>query len=119
MSDAMLAQQHPVETWGALTASLGLVGTLVAVLYYRLNKDISAHERKLDEGNKAFADIGNRLVALGEKIANIQTGDVFTDEEFDRLDADIKDLTKRLTVLETEHNGCIPRQLALRGKLGD
>lgn len=110
MSDQLLAQQHPTEVWGALTASLGMVGTLVAVLYYRLNKDISAHERKLDDGNKAFADIGNRLVAIGEKIANIQTDDVFTDSEFDRIDADIKDLNRRLLTIEVEHKNCLEKR---------
>lgn len=106
MPEQTLAQQHPAEVWATLISSIGVISTLVAVLYYRLNKDISAHEKKLEDGNKSFVDIGNRLVALGEKIANLQTTDVFTDQELDRITADIKDLNKRLLIIETEHKHC-------------
>lgn len=119
MADTTLAQQHPAEVWKSLLASLGIIGTLISVLYYRLNKDISAHDKKLEDGNKAFVEIGNRLVALGEKIANLQTADVFINEELDRIDLDIKDLTSRLIVLETEHNNCIPRKLYMKGLKSD
>ena len=119
MAEPTLAQAHPAEVWKSLLAAIGIIGTLISVLYYRLNKDISEHDKKLSEGNKAFVDIGNTLIVLGEKIANIQTTGVFTDQELDRIDLDIKDLTRRLTVLETEHNSCIPRKLALKGLTSD
>ena len=106
MADQTLAQQHPAEVWATLIGSLGMISTLVGVLYYRLNKDISDHDKKLEDTNKTFVDIGNRLVALGEKIANIQTEDVFTNGELDRIVTDIKDLNNRLLVIETEHKNC-------------
>lgn len=109
MAETTLAQQHPVEVWKSLLASLGLIGTLISVLYYRLNKDIAAHDKKLDEGNKAFVEIGNKLVSLGEKIANLQTADVFINEELDRISLDIKDLNNRLLIIEVEHKNCLER----------
>lgn len=119
MSEPTLAQAHPTEVWKSLLATLGIIGTLISVIFYRLNKDIAEHSRKLEEGNKAFVEIGNKLVSLGEKIANLQTSDVFINEELDRINLEIKDITKKLTVLETEHYNCIPRKLSMKGLKSD
>jgi peptidoglycan hydrolase CwlO-like protein len=119
MGDPTLAQAHPAEVWKALLTAVGIIGTLVGVLYYRLNQDILSQERKLDDGNKAFIDIGNRLIALGEKVANLQTDGVYTNQEMDRLYEEIKELTRIVTVLKVEHDNCIPRKISMKGSVDD
>lgn len=110
-----LAQTHSAEVWTALVGSITVIGGLVTVLWNRQNNDIKAHEVKLEAGQRAFTEIGEKLVLIGEQIKALQSEDAFEGEELDRLEADIKDLNRRLTVLETEHNSCIPRRLSMKG----
>lgn len=118
MADQTIASQHPNEVWGALIGALGTIGILVSALYYNLNESIKGHDRKLDEGQRAFSVIGEKLAALGEKIAHLQAGAVGTSGELERIDEDIKDLTERLTALKAEHDSCIPRKISMRGGNG-
>jgi hypothetical protein len=66
-----------------------------------------------------FIDIGNRLVSLGEKVTNLQTDGVYTNQEMDRLYEEIKELTRVVTVLKAEHDNCIPRKISMKGSLND
>jgi peptidoglycan hydrolase CwlO-like protein len=110
-----LAATHPVEVWTALGGSVTIIIALVTVLWNRQNNDIKAHETKLEMGQRSFAAINETLVKLGEQIAALREEDEFQGEELDRLELDIKGLTQQLTVLQTEHNSCIPRKLSMRG----
>lgn len=111
-----LAATHPVEVWAALGGAVTIIIALVTVLWNRQNNDIKAHENKLESGQRSFAEIKETLVKLGEQIAALREEDAFQGEELDRLELEIKTLTNQLTVLQTEHNSCIPRKLSLRGR---
>lgn len=111
-----LAAGHPTETWAALIGSITIIGGLVTVLWKRLNDDVKAQEQKLETGAQTFIDIGKRLVQIGEQIEALEREDEFEGGELDRLELDIKDLQKRLLIIETEHKGCQERLNKLGGK---
>lgn len=119
MSEPTIAQAHPNDVWKALLASVGVIGTLVSVLYSKLNKGLSDHSEKLDKGQETFADIGKQISILGEKIAHLQSNKVTLSDDLVEIEEDIKKLTERLTVLETEHHNCIPRKISMRGTSND
>ena len=112
-----LAAQHPAEIYTLLGfACTGILG-LLTMLYKRQNEDIKgsyseaeAANARLDEGQKAFAAIGEQLVSIGAKIAALEKADEATDIELDRICLDIKKLDHDLTVIQTEHKDCISRR---------
>ena len=106
MAEATLAATHPAEIWGALGGATTLIIGLVTVLWNRQNSDIKAHDIKLDAGQAAFSGIGEKLVKIGEQIKALELEDSYEGEELDRLELDIKDLNKRLLIIETEHKHC-------------
>lgn len=110
MPERMLSAEHPIEVWAALGASVSLIFTLVAVLYNRLNEDRKADSLRLDNGQATFSEIGKQLAVISEQMISLGKGTAFTDEEIDRLELDIKQLNNRLTVIETEHKGCMGRR---------
>ena len=112
----LVAQVHPAETWAALGATVTIIIGLVTVLYNRLNADIRAHEIKLEAGVKAFSEISGKLEKISEQIRTIKERCGFVDEELDRLDLEIRNLLHDFTVLKTEHDGCIPRKMSMRGQ---
>lgn len=104
-----IAAAFPSEVWTALGGSVTLVVGLVTVLWNRQNNDIKDHATKLDTGQQAFNGIGEQFVKIGEQLKALEKEDVYEGEELDRLEVDIKDLTKRLLILETEHKNCTGR----------
>lgn len=106
MAEPTLAASFPTEVWAALGGATTLIVGLVTVLWNRQNKDIQAHDEKLTSGQAAFVKIGETLVLIGEQLKALEKEDSYQGEELDRLELDIKSLTKQLTVLETEHKNC-------------
>jgi len=113
-----IAQAHPTETWAALgVLAAGLV-SLVGVLYSRINTDIKGVDTSVKDLSddlyeevgalkRDMNEIGTKLSAIGQQIAQFATSSTFTNEELDRIEADIKDLNKRLLTIEVEHKHCI------------
>ena len=108
MSDPQtLAQSHSTEVWAALIASLSGIGILITVLWNRQNADIKDHANKLEAGQLAFTEIGHKLVLIGEQIKNLQEEDLFDGVELGRLETEIRLLTARILIIETEHKNCV------------
>lgn len=91
------------EIWGALAGSVAVIMALVGVLYNRINDDIKGHEARLDAGMKAFTEIGEKLVAIGEQIKTLQADGRGEDKDIELLQVDIRNLHSRLLTLEVEH----------------
>lgn len=104
-----LATAFPTEVWTALGGGVTLIIGLVSLLWDRQNSDIKDHAAKLDSGQKAFSGIGEQFVKIGEQLKALEKEDAYECEELDRLELDLKDLTSRLLVLETEHKSCTAR----------
>lgn len=104
-----LAGTFPTEVWAALGGATTLIVGLVTVLWNRQNTDIKAHDEKLTAGQTAFIGIGEKLVLIGYQLKALEKEDSYQDGEMDRLELDIKALTKQLTILQTEHSSC-PRR---------
>lgn len=104
-----IAAAFPAEVWTALGGVTTLAIGLVTVLWNRQNNDIKDHTVKLDSGQQAFNGIGEKFVKIGEQLKSLEKEDAYESEELDRLELDIKDLTKRLLILEIEHKNCTGR----------
>lgn len=113
-----IAQAHPVETWAALGALLTALTLVVGVLYQRINTDIKGVEQsvkdleddvftEINQIKRDLNEIGGRLSVIGQQIAQFATSATFSNEELDRLEADIKDLNRRLLTIEIEHLHCM------------
>jgi hypothetical protein len=116
MHEQTIAAAHPTEVWAALGGTVTAVVVLMTYIWNRQNADIKGisdevkfTNARLDAEQKAFANIGEQFVKIGEQLKALEKEDVFSGEEFDRLGVDIKLLAHDLTVLKTEHKNCIGR----------
>lgn len=116
MPEQTLAATHPTEVWAALGGTATAVVVLMTYIWNRQNADIKGTSDevkltnlRLDAGQKAFANIGEQFVKIGEQLKALEKEDIYEGEEIDRLELDIKILNNRLLVIETEHKNCIGR----------
>lgn len=101
-----LAQGHPTEVWASLVGAITIIGVLVTTLWTRQNNDIKSHDEKLEKGTKAFVEIGQALVKIGEQILALEKADTQNVEAITSLTIAIKQLHDQVLVLETEHEPC-------------
>ena len=112
-----LAAQHPAEVYTLLGFTCTAIIGFLTLLYKRQNSDIKgaydevdAANARLDEGQKAFAAIGEQFVKIGEQIKALEKSDEASDVELDRICLDVKNLNHDLTVIQTEHKDCVSRR---------
>lgn len=123
---------HVDILWGALVGCTTLLAGVVGIMYHRINKDIEGESKarlkchddmqaKFDRGISSFAALGEKIVVIGEQIKALENkdSDAVKDLEaheceatktFNRLETDIKDLTRTLLVISIEHQRCMDRE---------
>ena len=108
-----LAAQHPTEIYTLLGFTCTAIIGFLTMLYKRQNEEIKgaygeadAANARLDEGQKAFAAIGEQLVSIGAQIKALNKADGAINVELDRICLDIKNLDHDLTIIQTEHKNC-------------
>ena len=97
-----LAAEYPTEVWAALVSSLAIIGTLIVTLYKRLNADIKAHDEQLENGRKAFEEIGKDLVNLGGKISALSDKGALTLKEVEGVWMEIKDMEDKFQQMQID-----------------
>lgn len=102
MADKSLVEAFPAEAWAAILASFSIIGTLVTVLYKRLNSDIKAHDTQLENGRKQFEEIGKELVKLGEGFKKLSEAGTDSDKEVEELWEAIENLKDRFQSMEID-----------------
>lgn len=113
-----IAAAHPTETWAVVGVLATVLGTLVAVLYNRINKDIETTDgtieavenevwQELDKLRSDLNELGRKVNTLSERVAQLSTSQAFTNEELDRICTDVKAIEKTFTEIGVEHKHCM------------
>lgn len=97
-----IAQSYPAEVWKALLGSLTLVAGLVTILYNRLNKDIEAQSEQLAVGADTFRRMGEVLVEYSERLKVLESAEVATEEDVEKLREEAKVMHDKLLIIARE-----------------
>ena len=111
-----LAASHSAEVWTAFCGSVTIIGVLVTVLYNNAIKSIKNNSERLDNGQKEFEKLKIEQGKINEHIDGIDADIDAVNKELDRIDTGQRDTDKRFERLLSEHDNCIPRRIAMRGK---
>lgn len=111
-----LAQAHSAEVWVALLGSLTIIGSLLVLLYKRINSDIKDVCNDVEEAFDGIGKCREKIAAIETNMAQFATHNVLASKLVDDIEAELKALSDRMLVVETEHKRCYAAYLKSRGE---
>lgn len=101
-----LAQGHPAEVWAALIATITACLGLMSKIWRMTTKEMEKQSERLEKGAEKFEKQTLALSEVRSEIEALRKEDLGEIRRLDATEAHLKDLERRLTVIETEHKAC-------------